>query len=141
SYRSGFFFQAEDGIRDFHVTGVQTCALPIYPLPQGGRRQLQAAPEEHPVGRAGHPRPGGLVSKNIISVGRIVHYTSLGSAPQDGVQQYPSQCRAAIVTAVTSVGQGIVSLTVFNPEGLQFAHGVPFDAEKLALNGSATPGS
>src|SRR5690606_39367081 len=26
-----FFLQAEDGIRDFHVTGVQTCALPIYP--------------------------------------------------------------------------------------------------------------
>src|SRR5690606_40231292 len=26
-----FFFQAEDGIRDFHVTGVQTCALPILP--------------------------------------------------------------------------------------------------------------
>src|SRR5690606_8329565 len=25
-----FFFQAEDGIRDFHVTGVQTCALPIF---------------------------------------------------------------------------------------------------------------
>src|SRR5690606_40858445 len=23
------FFQADDGIRDFHVTGVQTCALPI----------------------------------------------------------------------------------------------------------------
>src|SRR5690606_36619731 len=32
-----FFFQAEDGIRDFHVTGVQTCALPIsgaLPAPQ-----------------------------------------------------------------------------------------------------------
>src|SRR5256885_8764994 len=27
-----FFFQAEDGIRDYKVTGVQTCALPIYPL-------------------------------------------------------------------------------------------------------------
>src|SRR5690606_40633562 len=25
-----YFFQAEYGIRDFHVTGVQTCALPIY---------------------------------------------------------------------------------------------------------------
>src|SRR5260370_29869083 len=25
-----FFFQAEDGIRDSSVTGVQTCALPIY---------------------------------------------------------------------------------------------------------------
>src|SRR5207253_6369091 len=30
-YFSFFFFQAEDGIRDGHVTGVQTCALPIYP--------------------------------------------------------------------------------------------------------------
>src|SRR6266702_892 len=27
-----FFFQAEDGIRAGHVTGVQTCALPIYTL-------------------------------------------------------------------------------------------------------------
>src|SRR3712207_7116766 len=27
-----FFFQAEDGIRDIGVTGVQTCALPILPL-------------------------------------------------------------------------------------------------------------
>src|SRR5256885_16778986 len=25
-----FFFQAEDGIRDYKVTGVQTCALPIW---------------------------------------------------------------------------------------------------------------
>src|SRR5256886_10996443 len=28
---SAFFFQAEDGIRDLTVTGVQTCALPISP--------------------------------------------------------------------------------------------------------------
>src|SRR5690606_7309126 len=32
-----FFFQAEDGIRDFHVTGVQTCALPIYRCAAEGR--------------------------------------------------------------------------------------------------------
>src|SRR5699024_12196280 len=31
-----FFFQAEDGIRDRNVTGVQTCALPIFPLLQSG---------------------------------------------------------------------------------------------------------
>src|SRR5215475_14751118 len=31
-----FFFQAEDGIRDFHVTGVQTCALPICWRPRPG---------------------------------------------------------------------------------------------------------
>src|SRR5690606_40401530 len=30
-----FFFQAEDGIRDFHVTGVQTCALPISSCSRG----------------------------------------------------------------------------------------------------------
>jgi len=29
-----FFFQAEDGIRDLIVTGVQTCALPISPIPR-----------------------------------------------------------------------------------------------------------
>src|SRR5688500_19786012 len=34
-----FFFQAEDGIRDYKVTGVQTCALPIY-LPAALRRDL-----------------------------------------------------------------------------------------------------
>src|SRR3989454_506284 len=30
-----FFFQAEDGIRDYKVTGVQTCALPIFPADSG----------------------------------------------------------------------------------------------------------
>src|SRR3989442_12525890 len=34
-----FFFQAEDGIRDADVTGVQTCALPICPF-CGGAPQL-----------------------------------------------------------------------------------------------------
>src|SRR2546430_4544581 len=33
-----FFFQAEDGIRDLTVTGVQTCALPIF---GGSRREEQ----------------------------------------------------------------------------------------------------
>ena len=40
-----FFFQAEDGIRDHCVTGVQTCALPIYGGLFPGReavRQIQA---------------------------------------------------------------------------------------------------
>src|SRR5687768_18465472 len=39
-----FFFQAEDGIRDVAVTGVQTCALPISPSrpPARGRPGLAA---------------------------------------------------------------------------------------------------
>src|SRR5207248_7761090 len=53
-----FFFQAEDGIRDRTVTGVQTCALPIY----GNRRRvtiedpLQWSPEDPAADRAGKPR-------------------------------------------------------------------------------------
>src|SRR3712207_7394773 len=35
-----FFFQAEDGIRDIGVTGVQTCALPIFERRADGKRSL-----------------------------------------------------------------------------------------------------
>src|SRR5690606_8496288 len=38
-----FFFQAEDGIRDFHVTGVQTCALPIYQVKESSIRLVTNA--------------------------------------------------------------------------------------------------
>src|SRR5699024_7010554 len=47
---SFFFFQAEDGIRDRNVTGVQTCALPICRGPRrrgaAGRRHGVAAPRQ-----------------------------------------------------------------------------------------------
>src|SRR5690606_35549915 len=65
AYYVFFFFQAEDGIRDFHVTGVQTCALPIYHrlaifgLLQRRQRHLQAGPgipaaKEHASALAEH---------------------------------------------------------------------------------------
>src|SRR5256885_7614358 len=41
-----FFFQAEDGIRDYKVTGVQTCALPISPPPDGGQGRVAGS---HPA--------------------------------------------------------------------------------------------
>src|SRR5256885_11077949 len=51
-----FFFQAEDGIRDYKVTGVQTCALPIF-----GRRVAghagDAAAEHRAMGFAARPYP------------------------------------------------------------------------------------
>src|SRR5690606_3221511 len=40
------FFQAEDGIRDFHVTGVQTCALPISRSVHRRYRDIVAATRE-----------------------------------------------------------------------------------------------
>src|SRR5689334_23657917 len=50
-----FFFQAEDGIRDGTVTGVQTCALPISLRGGRGRRRARrreerSLREEHDVG-------------------------------------------------------------------------------------------
>src|SRR3712207_7253605 len=51
-----FFFQAEDGIRDIGVTGVQTCALPISRCPCGGtRRSAPARPRGAPRARRGTP--------------------------------------------------------------------------------------
>src|SRR5205809_3400973 len=42
-----FFFQAEDGIRDVAVTGVQTCALPISPAGVRDDPQLVGEPLFH----------------------------------------------------------------------------------------------
>src|SRR6266540_5613857 len=65
-----FFFQAEDGIRDRDVTGVQTCALPISehreaarrPAPGGHRRALVGLRDADVVRKPGlsrsGPRPG-----------------------------------------------------------------------------------
>src|SRR2546426_458198 len=48
----GFFFQAEDGIRDYKVTGVQTCALPISPGRAGRRvRRGPRSPTRGPGAR------------------------------------------------------------------------------------------
>src|SRR3712207_8009278 len=55
-----FFFQAEDGIRDIGVTGVQTCALPIstlHPVHAVGRVTL---PRTGRKLRTGIPRPSRL---------------------------------------------------------------------------------
>src|SRR5688572_32019800 len=49
-----FFFQAEDGIRDLTVTGVQTCALPI------SRRQLRLELEDLQHRSTRHANPADL---------------------------------------------------------------------------------
>src|SRR5688500_20308668 len=57
-----FFFQAEDGIRDYKVTGVQTCALPIYEL-------CLVAPFEQ-VGDQDEQRTLGLLDKLLAVADR-----------------------------------------------------------------------
>src|SRR5262249_58555323 len=56
-----FFFQAEDGIRDWSVTGVQTCALPIWRrrdggAPRGGRERRGGGVRGVGEGRSGGGR-------------------------------------------------------------------------------------
>src|SRR5690606_40579478 len=61
-----FFFQAEDGIRDFHVTGVQTCALPISRRnddPQAASRPFDAERDGFVLGEGA----GALVIESLES--------------------------------------------------------------------------
>src|SRR6266550_5005892 len=55
-----FFFQAEDGIRDVAVTGVQTCALPIYRVP-GAQGDAVKIVEDLPGVARTSPIGGGLL--------------------------------------------------------------------------------
>src|SRR3989442_11938711 len=55
-----FFFQAEDGIRDADVTGVQTCALPIHPGARRFRRSGRRSGNRTGAGRSRRPGPGSL---------------------------------------------------------------------------------
>src|SRR5690606_41083607 len=76
-----FFFQAEDGIRGFHVTGVQTCALPIYALSQKLQvigvdpNLLQASNISKSV--ALRSPINGFVSKVNVSMGKYVAPTDV----------------------------------------------------------------
>src|SRR5690625_3806017 len=94
-----FFFQAEDGIRDGHVTGVQTCALPISPFTVAGRRRrggIFSAPcteSTHHLYR--HPSPTyGSVTYDCVrkpvpqsSGGLMPHARSSDSEPAAPVEQ------------------------------------------------------
>src|SRR2546430_10353577 len=61
-----FFFQAEDGIRDLTVTGVQTCALPIsVPFPPLGELRLEVLVADR-VPR--HPEVGELEEQLVVHV-------------------------------------------------------------------------
>src|SRR5690625_7254823 len=65
-----FFFQAEDGIRDGHVTGVQTCALPIW---SGRLRRIpqQGASRRSRARRGRRLRVGGQRSQDLArEIGR-----------------------------------------------------------------------
>src|SRR2546430_10940817 len=64
-----FFFQAEDGIRDLTVTGVQTCALPISIVQSSVRRLLAYSAIAH----AGYMLLG-ILTHNAQGLSSLVYY-------------------------------------------------------------------
>src|SRR2546425_1389429 len=88
-----FFFQAEDGIRDKLVTGVQTCALPIYALFASG----------------GPTKNGSLRHIQLLRAGRQIHtldlYTFLiqGDKSQDKALQSGDTILVPLIGSVAGV--------------------------------------
>src|SRR3712207_7147012 len=68
-----FFFQAEDGIRDIGVTGVQTCALPI--SPESDDYQQGYGPEPEFPTRLGGVRGARCVEPEALPDGRPAQIT------------------------------------------------------------------
>src|SRR2546426_5119704 len=109
-----FFFQAEDGIRDYKVTGVQTCALPISRPRAGDGRALPdvRAPEglaelRLPVAPRAGARGGGLAVRGRAP-GGARRARGLGGADERRLARRPSG--RAERRAVGRGGGGVGSL-------------------------------
>src|SRR5206468_10121896 len=75
-----FFFQAEDGIRDLIVTGVQTCALPICRRMSGLERVTREAGHA-PAVEAKADRPRGVGQKTLGDAAGTPHQPSESPGP------------------------------------------------------------
>src|SRR5256885_9126827 len=116
-----FFFQAEDGIRDYKVTGVQTCALPIsdtlkydctcqvYQTPSKACSSTGTARSSTPT----RPTPP-LISPCFAKwASRGVLRTLRVTIPQTGTASIaPPNCRALAGTTPTVSGAGTTPSTV-----------------------------
>src|SRR2546426_8832185 len=79
---SFFFFQAEDGIRDYKVTGVQTCALPIYRHGRLGRNSLGRGRQDYEAKDSTRGNESeGKVCKRVAEVSRVGYLTFLQISP------------------------------------------------------------
>src|SRR6266498_2107543 len=79
-----FFFQAEDGIRDADVTGVQTCALPI--SGRRARRRVRVVPP---------PAASGVTWGRIgvVALGLLLVSGTSGAAEKPSISWHPSKPR------------------------------------------------
>src|SRR5256886_15291632 len=104
-----FFFQAEDGIRDLTVTGVQTCALPICARSSPGRNASSSASD--------HANPASRIADRIAS-----SVTTVGVMPAR-ILQSPSV--AAALTILGDPPAHSITRTLSAPTATTLLHAAP----------------
>src|SRR5206468_9622789 len=95
-----FFFQAEDGIRDLIVTGVQTCALPIlkraHAAIENGCDGLIASGDAIALFRSAYPKSTGvvIVSPGIRPAGASTDDHKRFTTPRSEERRVGKECRS-----------------------------------------------
>src|SRR5690606_40238978 len=100
-FSSSFFFQAEDGIRDFHVTGVQTCALPIFMAvtPASAKASIESLKGKKPSDAKTAP----LAFSFALSMAALTAHTRFTSpSPIPMVEIGRASCRERVEISVVS---------------------------------------
>src|SRR5256885_5227006 len=95
-----FFFQAEDGIRDYKVTGVQTCALPISGARRGGRQGAREG--------AGVARPAAGAGGQAQVAGLLLSALAFGCANQGEPPGGPPRTTPAAILRTTPESGAVV---------------------------------
>src|SRR5699024_3074680 len=96
-----FFFQAEDGIRDRNVTGVQTCALPIFQLNKKQFSQIGALLTQSQQDAQEKSEQQALLAKNVQAmIGQI-------TAVNERVQQN-AHAQNELTTVINEISSGSV---------------------------------
>src|SRR5690606_40201960 len=88
-----FFFQAEDGIRVFHVTGVQTCALPISKLMLASASRSPIRPASQSTVIVGSSPAKGLPGEDTVT-DRSAPATGSVRLPRSEERRVGKECRA-----------------------------------------------
>src|SRR5207253_2036177 len=127
-----FFFQAEDGIRDGHVTGVQTCALPIWGTSYG-------APTEGEVELAERITTAGpsMEMVRLVSSGTEAAMSAIrlarGATGRDVVVKFEGCYHGHSDGLLASAGSGLATFSLPGSDGV--TAGAVADTVILPFNG------
>src|SRR5256885_3003329 len=90
-----FFFQAEDGIRDYKVTGVQTCALPILTVPDDLRQlPIEERQKQGPDVRAVDVRVRHDDDAVVAQLGEVEVFRADAAAERSEERRVGKECRS-----------------------------------------------